>query len=264
VTAGNGVRFEPQRNVIDSHPGLDGGGAVAADGGGNVFVAWHAPDPALVKGKADEQSRRVWVSRSSDDGETFAPEVAASEPKLGACACCGMRAIAAGGKLYMLFRSATKLVDRDTWLIGSEVGEQNDEETRFGSFRLAPMKANVCIMSTAAFARGGGDDVFAAWQTGEQIDVTNFAAGTGATDRPWSVPGKGKNRKHPSLAVNRDGEMLIAWTENTGWATGGRICWQLFARNGKPVRDAAGHADDLPPWGTPAVFESGGRFVVVY
>ena len=40
--AGNG--FEPERNVIRTRYGLDGGGSVAADVDGNVWVAWHAPE----------------------------------------------------------------------------------------------------------------------------------------------------------------------------------------------------------------------------
>ncbi|MEO6709612.1 MAG: hypothetical protein ABI054_12110, partial [Planctomycetota bacterium] len=35
--------FEAERDVIEVHHGLDGGGAVAADGAGNVYVVWHAP-----------------------------------------------------------------------------------------------------------------------------------------------------------------------------------------------------------------------------
>ena len=46
-----GTAFEPQRNVIQSAPGLDGGGSLAADGAGNVYVAWHAPAPG-EKGQA--------------------------------------------------------------------------------------------------------------------------------------------------------------------------------------------------------------------
>src|SRR5262249_38664040 len=41
----DGTAFEPQRNVIRSAVGLDGGGSVAADRMGNVYVAWHAPEP---------------------------------------------------------------------------------------------------------------------------------------------------------------------------------------------------------------------------
>src|SRR5262249_54300821 len=37
--------FEPERNVIHQAIGLDGGGSVAADDRGNVYVAWHASEP---------------------------------------------------------------------------------------------------------------------------------------------------------------------------------------------------------------------------
>src|SRR5207237_2312354 len=41
----DGTAFEPQRNLIQSAVGLDGGGSVAADRDGNVYVVWHAPEP---------------------------------------------------------------------------------------------------------------------------------------------------------------------------------------------------------------------------
>src|SRR3954465_5839127 len=67
----DGKSFEPQRNLIGSHPGLDGGGSVAADGEGNVFIAWHAPRSGKPEG---EDARQVFLTRSTDDGETFEPE----------------------------------------------------------------------------------------------------------------------------------------------------------------------------------------------
>ena len=72
--------FEPQRNIIQRQPGLDGGCTVAADGGGNVYVAWHAPRTQ----KHSEQDRWVWVARSTDDGGTFSVEEAANTEPTGA------------------------------------------------------------------------------------------------------------------------------------------------------------------------------------
>ena len=43
-----GSAFEPQRNVMQFAEGLDGGGSVAADVQGNVYVAWHG-DAGFVK-----------------------------------------------------------------------------------------------------------------------------------------------------------------------------------------------------------------------
>src|SRR5262249_44499167 len=70
-----GTAFEAQRNVIRAAVGLDGGGSVAADDAGNVYVTWHAPVP----GAKGEDNRRVWVARSTDEGKTFADEKPASE-----------------------------------------------------------------------------------------------------------------------------------------------------------------------------------------
>src|SRR5438105_477663 len=76
-----GDAFEPQRNLITSATGLDGGGSVAADDAGNVYVGWHAPTPGM-KG---EENRTVWLATSSDDGKTFAPETRMITQSTGAC-----------------------------------------------------------------------------------------------------------------------------------------------------------------------------------
>src|SRR5207302_1981958 len=93
------VAFEPQRNVARKALLLDGGGSVAADRDGNVYVVWHSGD--------GEENRRVWVARSTDDGATFAAEQPADSKPEGACGCCGLKAFAdREGSLYVLYRSA--------------------------------------------------------------------------------------------------------------------------------------------------------------
>ena len=57
--------FEPERNLMNCTGDLDGGGSVAADAEGNVYVVWHA-HPLTVE--ANEQSRAVFVAKSTDDG----------------------------------------------------------------------------------------------------------------------------------------------------------------------------------------------------
>src|SRR5262249_35499462 len=77
-----GTAFEPERDVITSARGLDGGGSVAADAQGNVYVMWHAPKPGSTNGESD---RAVFVAHSADDGQTFAPEKLANSRPTGAC-----------------------------------------------------------------------------------------------------------------------------------------------------------------------------------
>ena len=50
-----GTAFEPERNLIHAAYGLDGGGTLAADRAGNVYVFWHSPAP----GTEGEANRRV-------------------------------------------------------------------------------------------------------------------------------------------------------------------------------------------------------------
>ena len=52
-----GNAFEDQKSIPTDHVGLDGGGSVAADDSGNVYVVWHAPQTPTGK----EAERRVWV-----------------------------------------------------------------------------------------------------------------------------------------------------------------------------------------------------------
>src|SRR5712671_1255240 len=51
-----GTTFEPQRNLMLHSFGLDGGGSIAADRAGNVYVVWHgiAQSEAKVPGREGE------------------------------------------------------------------------------------------------------------------------------------------------------------------------------------------------------------------
>ncbi|MEO8663242.1 MAG: hypothetical protein ABI693_32590, partial [Bryobacteraceae bacterium] len=89
----SGTSFEPQRNLMLHSFGLDGGGSLAADDTGNVYVAWHGvgESEATGTGKEGEARRRVWVTRSMDQGRSFQTEAKAWAEETGACGCCGMK-----------------------------------------------------------------------------------------------------------------------------------------------------------------------------
>ena len=66
-----GAGFTKQQNLLGRTVDLDGGGAVAADGDGRVFVLWHGHPVGTSGG---ETERGVFLAASEDDGESFAPE----------------------------------------------------------------------------------------------------------------------------------------------------------------------------------------------
>jgi hypothetical protein len=112
-----GTAFEEQRDLMRASGILDGGGTVAADGAGNVYVVWQG----LARGgKRGEENRRPWVARSTDGGKTFSREAAAWETATGACGCCSTRAFAdRKGNVYFLYRGANEGVFRDAYLLVS-------------------------------------------------------------------------------------------------------------------------------------------------
>ena len=250
-----GDAFEPQQNLIRQHPGLDGGGSVAADQDGNVYVAWHAPDKERL-----EADRQVWIVRSKDEGQTFGPETRANPTPTGACGCCGMKVMAGPkGEVYVLYRTATNVVNRDMHLLRS-----TDYGRTFAVVTTHPWQVGQCVMSTSSLAPSGAS-VLAAWETRQQVYVFRPTGSAGDVAKPTPAPGQGKGRKHPSLATAPDGTFVLGWSEGTGWNKGGAVAWQVFDPAGRPVAGQAGRADGLPVWSAPAVIGlASGEFRILY
>jgi hypothetical protein len=249
-----GDAFEPQRNLIQDAYGLDGGGSVAADQEGNVYVAWHAD-----AGARSEGARRVWVVRSSDEGRTFSREAPADSAANGACGCCGMRAFAdSQGKLYLLYRSAREKINRDMYLLISK-----DHGHTFDGEMLAKWSIAMCPMSSEALVESP-KGVLTAWETNGQVFVSRLDRRTGAASQPNAAPGEGGKRKHPALAANQNGQTVLVWTEGTGWERGGSLAWQVYDAAGKPT-PIKGRADGIPVWSFAAAYaRPDGRFVILY
>ena len=249
-----GSAFEPERNVMHDGFNIDGGGAVAADRDGRVYVAWHANAP----GDTSEGRRRVWIVRSMDDGATFDRERAVFDEPTGVCGCCELGAFAdASGRAYILFRSALDVVHRDMYLLTSR-----DHGQQFTGSRVDRWNVGICVMSTQAFAQGPSSTL-TAWETQGQIHAGTIDANGGVT-RIISAPGATRTRKHPALAVDAAGRALLAWTEGTAWNKGGAAAWQVFGADGRPL-GATQHADGVPTWGLVAAsVHPGGGFVTIY
>jgi hypothetical protein len=247
-----GTAFEPERNLMTRTFGLDGGGALAADVAGNVYVTWHGKTPGAADGEA---GRQVWLAVSHDEGKTFAAEQPAWGSATGACGCCGIAMFAdSKGVVRTLYRSATENVHRDIWLLTSL-----DQGRNFDGRKLHTWDINACPMSSMAFS-GSGSEVVGAWETGGQVFFEDM---TKANSAPVSALGDGGGRKHPRVAVGRDGKLIMTWTEGTGWQKGGSLAWQVFDASGKNA-GAASNVAGVPTWSFGAVVAKPDGFVVLY
>lgn len=250
--ADDGQHFEAERDLIGSAYVLDGGSSLAADHEGRVFVIWHA-------GSTGEENRRVWMARSTDEGQTFEPEVVIDPKADGACGCCGLKAGADSlGTVYVLFRSARERKHRDMQLLLSR-----DHGQSFQTQTLGLWQVDACPMSSETFAETERE-VAVAWETRGQIEFTRINKQTGAVGKIEAAPGAGGQRRLPTLTFNSRGELLLSWTEGTGWNRGGSVAWQVYDRSGKRVGDP-GRQGDLPVWSfSAAAARPDGSFEILY
>jgi hypothetical protein len=118
-------------------------------------------------------------------------------------------------------------------------------------------------MSTMALVQGP-NGVFAAWETDGQIYFASQSSGKTTFSEPQAAPGQGRGRKHPSLAINGRGDLLLAWTEGTGWQQGGALAWQVFDKSGKATGVRGRVEGGIPIWGLPAAVATDRGFAIVH
>jgi hypothetical protein len=248
-----GTAFEPERNLITRFGGLDGGGSVAADGKGNVYVTWHA-----LGGGRTEVDAAIYLARSTDDGKTFAAEKRINPMATGACGCCSMRAFAdTHGSVYVLYRSASDGGNnRDTILLTSRDGGRT-----FQSSAVQPWRINACPMSSFAFVENGGR-VFGGWQTTNKVYFSTLPPKSSEFTSESAVTGAAC--EYPALAANASGRTLFVWAEGCGWMHGGSVAWQMYDAGGKPI-GGTGSSPGVPTWSlVSAVAKPDGAFEVYY
>lgn len=181
------------------------------------------------------------------------------ESATGACGCCGTKALVdRRGTLYVLYRAAKGNVERDMMLVTSR-----DHGAHFQAASLQPWRVSTCPMSSESLI-DTPSGVFAAWETKGQIAYARVDPRSLVASPPISPPGGG-NRKHPALAVNADGEMIVVWAEDTGWQRGGSLVWRIFDRSGRATREMGRVNDGIPVWSLPAVVaRPDGSFVIIH
>ncbi len=249
-----GDAFETQRNLMTKTFNLDGGASVAADGEGRVYVVWHANQGR----DEDEATRRVFLAKSTNDGATFAPEEPVWNQPTGACGCCQVGVQAGnGGRVALLFRSATEMVHRDSYFLQSSDGAKT-----FRGQNVSQWNINACPMSSFSIAEAGKTKVIG-WENGAKVYFSRLNT-AGRTTQIIEAPGVGTNRKHPVLAVGPDESVLLTWTEGTAWNRGGSLRFQLFDAKNQP-QGATFERNGVPTWSFATAFaRPDGNFTVLY
>ena len=232
---------------------LDGGGAIAADASGRVWVFWHASPDGAPDGEA---SRRVFMAASTNAGVAFAPGQPISPPERGACGCCGLAArVDRTGSLHALFRAASADGNRDMVLLSS-----HDAGATFAAGTVDRWKSNQCPMSLPGLA-DAKDGILAAWESGRRVLWHTVAPGHLG---PPSEPMGSGTRKHPVAISEPTGRTLVVWSEGTGWQKGGAVEWQLHDPLGRP-EGTVERREGLPPWSRPAAgVDADGNFLVLF
>ena len=249
----DGSGFEQERNLMTHTRALDGGGAVVADANGNVQVVWHA---APLDAKRGEDARGVYVAKSSDHGKTFAREVSIN-PLPGTCGCCGLDAfLDRDGRLLTLYRGVRD-AQRDMMLL---VGNQ---PAAAKSLVVGPWEIRTCPMSAATFAQTRGG-IAGAWEAKGNIHLGWFGTGKPSVKNSTLIH-RQAHQRHPSIAANADGSMLVAWSENTGWKKGGGLAWHIYDAEAKPTNQQGQRPHGVPKWSFPAaVAPPDGSFEILH
>ncbi|MEM7200881.1 MAG: exo-alpha-sialidase [Planctomycetota bacterium] len=247
-----GDAFEPERNLaLEDARGYEAGPIVLADADGAVYLFWHEGP------FREEETRRVMMRRSSDDGREFAAAVSIAPAGSGACACCKLAAaLGPDGTLWVSFRTAEDNVRRDMTLLAS-----GDEGASFDGVGYAEWELESCPTSASSIAPRSSQATWIAWDNKGR----SYLAQTDALDRAKELPrvtGKGL-QKHPVLAQNDAGQLLVAWTEGKGRRR--TLHWQLRGADGSALGEPQSAEKTRPTFRTAVpLARPDGAFAMLY
>lgn len=257
----DGTAFEEERDLSAGTYAFEGVGAVLADDEGTVWVYWHGLPPQDPPAMRPEIYRKIWLSKSTDEGETFSEPIATEVEPIGACACCSMQGVLGGdGKIYLLYRNSLPIEDghKNTYLLTSADGEKFSSQL-LDEFPQAGCPGSVYGLTWSA------SGVFAGWDTQGHVfftkgnsDMRHIAAGDG-----------GRPSRTPVLAVNDAGDVLFAWSQATNANRFMRVAdlnWQVYDKGGRAKFDRNNVMDGaVALWSMPAVaVRPDGNFVIFH
>ncbi len=241
--------FDEQRDLSQDVWGFDGGCTLAADHDGNVYTFF-----AGTTRRGNETVRQVFLSKSIDNGNTFAKPTPIDLGK-GVCACCHLKAdIDPQGRLHLVYRVAEETVDRDSYVLSS-----SDQGKSFSPTPLDRWKLRACPGSAYSFAHSG-DETFVSWRNESEIYLASLSKKIHITP-----PGKDLKRRAAILGHNHRGDVLITWSEGDNFNKPHDLKWQLYAADGTAIGPIGTKENAFKRWGVSAVFaDADGNFTVLH
>ena len=218
--------FERQRSIVQINTeGIDAGGDIAAIGS-QVAIIWGAGDLSL------EHQRTMFARFSHDSGVSFGQEASISNPDLGACACCSLAAeYLNDNDLLVAYRSAIDGIGRHMQLLTITSTDKELSGASYGSMReLQKWDASYCPLSTNDIVRGEDGQLWLAFETESRIVQLNLR--NQEVIAKLAEPYLETRQKNPTIAINKEGDRLVAWGEAISHARGGRMNMRIVDKEG--------------------------------
>ena len=220
------TQFESQRALASTfRDGLDAGGDVAAIGS-SVAVVWGA-------GALSREAERTMVARfSADGGASFGEELRISDSQLGACACCSMAVeFLSPDSLAVAYRSAVDGFGRHMQVLTAAGMFDHSLSWQYRSVgALQEWEATYCPLSTNDIASDRSAQPWLVFETMGRVVQMSF----GESTKPSRVgePFTETRQKNPAVALNHQGDRLIAWGESVSHSRGGRLNLRIYTAGG--------------------------------